>query len=234
MIPRGIRNNNPGNLRHGGSWQGMAPAQTDPDFIQFVSPEYGIRAMAGVLLTYSRKYNLNTVAKIINRWAPPSENDTQTYITSVCTWCSVGPGEVINIYTLMPKLIKAIIQHENGQQPYSDAQINQGIALIGGDVVSTPTTITTTTVPPAPVPPTVVYLPAPVTPAAPAPVVPVPSKWTPNTVSVYAGVGVALAGVLVWAIQTLAHVTIPDNIVSYINILCAAGLTYLHPAARGS
>ena len=63
MVARGIRNNNPGNIRHGEKWEGLSDKQTDSSFCIFVSPEYGIRALAKVLLTYYKKYQLNTVKK---------------------------------------------------------------------------------------------------------------------------------------------------------------------------
>lgn len=76
---RGFRNNNPGNIRHGEEWLGLAEEQTDPDFFQFVSVEYGIRAMFKILEIYREKYHLTTIDDIISRWAPPTENDTQPY-----------------------------------------------------------------------------------------------------------------------------------------------------------
>ena len=53
LMARGIRNNNPGNIRHGGSkWQGMSETQTDDEYIQFDDPVYGIRALAKLLKNY--------------------------------------------------------------------------------------------------------------------------------------------------------------------------------------
>ena len=71
---RGIRNNNPGNIRWGSAWQGLKVdgKEQDKDFCVFIAPEYGIRAMCKILLNYSRLYKINTVAGIIHRWAPPS------------------------------------------------------------------------------------------------------------------------------------------------------------------
>lgn len=126
--PRGIRNNNPGNIRHGDSWQGMKSVQTDPDFVQFVAPEFGIRALAIVLKNYSAKHGINTVAGIIDRWAPPSENDTQSYINAVAEKLGVTPEQPINVRMFLPQLAEAIIYHENGQQPYSSAVIDKGVS----------------------------------------------------------------------------------------------------------
>ena len=79
---RGIRNNNPGNIEKSknNKWQGMAESQPDKRFITFTSPEWGIRAIARILINYKDKYDLDTVKKIISRWAPPSENNTGAYV----------------------------------------------------------------------------------------------------------------------------------------------------------
>ena len=130
---RGIRNNNAGNIRWGCSWQGLVKdgKSIDKEFCVFESPEYGIRAMARILKNYSEIYKINTVGGIIHRWAPPSENDTVSYIKHVAKSLKVDADEVINVKndTVMLKLIKAIILHENGKQPYSDETILKGIRM---------------------------------------------------------------------------------------------------------
>ncbi len=133
MVARGIRNNNPGNIRHGEKWEGLSDKQTDSSFCIFVSPEYGIRALAKVLLTYYKKYQLNTVKKIISRYAPPNENETESYIKSVANQLGVASDEVIDLSSVavLAVLLRAIIRHENGEQPYSDEQILKGIHLAG-------------------------------------------------------------------------------------------------------
>lgn len=126
--PRGIRNNNPGNIvRSGATWVGMASEQPDSHFVTFDAPEYGIRAMARVLKNYMLG-GYNTVASIINRWAPPVENDTGAYVRSVASSMGVDPNMTIDASYLEP-LIAAIIQHENGQQPYDQSVIALGIQL---------------------------------------------------------------------------------------------------------
>ena len=133
MVARGIRNNNPGNIRHGEKWEGLSDKQTDSSFCIFVSPEYGIRALAKVLLTYYKKYQLNTVKKIISRYAPPNENETESYIKSVANQLGVASDEVIDLSSVavLAVLLRAIIRHENGEQPYSDEQTLKGIHLAG-------------------------------------------------------------------------------------------------------
>jgi len=129
---RGLRNNNPGNIRHGEKWQGLADEQTDPAFCTFKSPQFGIRAMCRILLTYKQR-GLTTVDMIINRWAPDSENDTVAYIDSVCAQMGVERGQEIDVddTAVMRPLLKAIIKHENGSQPYSDAAIDDAMRLAG-------------------------------------------------------------------------------------------------------
>lgn len=127
--PRGIRNNNPGNIvRSGVTWQGMASDQSrDSRFVVFNSPEYGIRAMARVLKNYLAQ-GYNTVGEIINRWAPPIENDTGSYVRAVASKLGVNPNDPVDA-SHIPTIIEAIIQHENGQQPYPAEVIAQGIRL---------------------------------------------------------------------------------------------------------
>ena len=84
-LPRGLRNNNPGNIRRSkDNWQGLAPEQTDPQFFQFTAPEWGYRALIKTLQTYRKKHNLQTIAEMIGRWAPTNENNTSGYISRVC------------------------------------------------------------------------------------------------------------------------------------------------------
>lgn len=127
---RGIRNNNPGNIRiTGDNWQGLLPQQNDPSFFQFTHAKYGIRAMAKILSNYQAQ-GVGTIAQIISRWAPATENNTQSYINHVSQltgWPSFyTPSKAAGDY--LP-LIKAIIKHENGEQPYSDALIKEAIAI---------------------------------------------------------------------------------------------------------
>ena len=107
----------------------MANQNADPDFVTFQSPEYGIRAIAKIILTYA-KNGITNVHGIISRWAPDNENNTEAYIASVCEALKVNPDQYIDLTVEMPELIKAIIKEENGSQPYSDKTIEAGIALV--------------------------------------------------------------------------------------------------------
>lgn len=128
---RGIRNNNPGNLRRNGvDWQGLRQIQTDHDFYQFVNAKYGIRALAKLLINYDKKYGLDTVEKILNRYAPSYENDTSAYARFVASKLGVGVGERFDVVSRLKPLVLAIIQYENGVQPYSEETINEAIAMV--------------------------------------------------------------------------------------------------------
>ena len=132
-LPRGIRNNNPGNIRHGQNWQGLHPKSRELDsaFCVFTTPVAGIRALAKVLINYKKIHGLNTVRQIISRYAPPNENQTIAYIQTVAKQIGVFPDAVIDIEErgILTVFIKAVIRMENGVQPYSDELIQQGIDL---------------------------------------------------------------------------------------------------------
>jgi len=132
--PRGISNCNPGNIRRGpDQWQGLSDQQTDPAFWQFQTPYYGLRALALNLLAYYRRLHLNTVSLVINRWAPASENNTTAYVRAVAREMGVGESDELNLLHTdeMAPLVAAIVRHENGQQPYSDALIRSACEAAG-------------------------------------------------------------------------------------------------------
>lgn len=101
LQPRGIRNNNPGNIVWSArnNWQGQLPhnPKVEPRFARFDTAHNGIRALAKLLLNYRKVHGLRTVESLIARWAPSNENDTRAYATAVaramgfhrrpaCTW----------------------------------------------------------------------------------------------------------------------------------------------------
>ena len=99
MIPRGIRNNNPLNVRKSkDQWQGLRAVQTDSQCCQFETMEYGWRA-AFVLLTrtYYHKYRLYTIRGIVSKWAPANENNTEAYIRNVSRLTGIAPDEPLGI-----------------------------------------------------------------------------------------------------------------------------------------
>lgn len=95
--PRGLRNNNPLNIRRSNDkWQGLSAAQEDKEFFQFLCAAYGWRA-AFVILTrsYYAKRGINTIEGIISRWAPSNENNTEGYIRRVCECTGISRGQIL-------------------------------------------------------------------------------------------------------------------------------------------
>lgn len=132
--PRGIRNNNPGNLRRTTDpWQGLAVPQTDRAFFVFKDATYGIRALARTLINYQDQHGLRTIRQIISRWAPANENDTASYINAVAKQAGFDADQPLNMHKFdhLKAVTVNIIRHENGQQPYSDAQITKALVLAG-------------------------------------------------------------------------------------------------------
>jgi len=130
VTSRGIRNNNPGNIRRTAiRWKGEVPDElkTDDEFEQFIAPLFGIRAMVRDLRTGFRRGE-DTIREIITQWAPPIENDTAAYIKSVSRRTGLDPDARINFDEKLPDLLDAIIVHENGINPYADQLLFEAIA----------------------------------------------------------------------------------------------------------
>ena len=128
---RGIRNNNPGNLRiSSNDWKGKVPKaqNTDGDFEQFTAPEYGIRALF-IVLRCKLGRGINTIEKIMHVYAPTNENNTTTYIAAIENMTGIGRNKTVTVNDI-PKLIPAIIKVENGSQPYTDAQLKKAYSLV--------------------------------------------------------------------------------------------------------
>ncbi|ECU3941146.1 hypothetical protein D1313_20075 [Salmonella enterica subsp. enterica serovar Muenchen] len=139
---RGIRNNNPGNLEYSKTNPWVGQTGDDGRFAKFETPEHGIRALGRNLLSYQRQ-GIDTVNDIINRWAPPSDNNnTDAYIQAVCAQLGVTPDQPLDASNpdTLKALCASIIQHENGSQPYSDQQLSTGVsAAIGLSTLPTST-----------------------------------------------------------------------------------------------
>ena len=111
-LPRGIRNNNPLNIRKGNNWKGEKKVQVDKAFEEFESMQMGLRAGFIILRNYQRtslapKMRANTIRKIINRWAPASENDTLRYIDLVAKRSGLNPDELI-AYRDKPRMLAVV------------------------------------------------------------------------------------------------------------------------------
>ena len=145
----GISLNNLANIERGCSWKGLSPIQKHKRFCTFVDYAYGVRALFVILRTYSYKYKLNSVSKVIHRYAPLCDNNTYAYIANVCRWITEmydmnWQGEVYHVkedeifcFFNNPKsptffckcLVKAIIRQETGYK-VDDDLISKAISLL--------------------------------------------------------------------------------------------------------
>lgn len=121
VLPRGIRNNNPLNIRHMvfNHWVGLSGIDSG-GFCKFRTMRDGIRAAIKLLCNYYDKYDLHTPRQIIARWAPPSENRTETYIRVVCNFSAntfqmrLYPDDYLD-RSQLPYLAYLMAIFENGQ-----------------------------------------------------------------------------------------------------------------------
>jgi hypothetical protein len=129
-LPRGIRNKNPANIKYNKSnaWDGQT-GKDSKGFATFESSFYGIRAAAKLLRNYQSMYNLNTIEQIINRWAPPVENITRSYVDHVSKVLKTDKNTYLSLSdnNKLIELLQVIIKHENGINPYSYNEINRAV-----------------------------------------------------------------------------------------------------------
>jgi hypothetical protein len=140
MLPRGIRNNNPLNIRHSkDQWKGLKPHQTDGSFCQFETLDYGWRAAFYLLTrTYYHRYRLYTIRGIVSKWAPAIENNTKAYITNVARLTGIDPDEPLGIPTEKPArwiaVGRAMAIQENGVESIDDFAMLRGWTMCRNDV----------------------------------------------------------------------------------------------------
>jgi hypothetical protein len=137
-LPRGLRNNNPGNIRYSSAndWRGKIPYDRNTDyncttnqvvkaFEQFSEYKYGVRAMIVLVKNYIERGN-DTIRKVVTKYAPSSGNNTSGYIDFVADETGIGADETLiaNKETL-EKIVKAMARKENGSNAINDRQFNQ-------------------------------------------------------------------------------------------------------------
>lgn len=130
-LSRGIRNNNPGNIRCSVSrFHGEVLPSSDPHFKQFKSMAWGYRAMVLVIHNYDQLYGINTLDRIISRWAPACENMTNEYIMSVAKRLGVAANARIDSLDreTMVAMVGAMSWIENGVAPVAK-DVEAGWAL---------------------------------------------------------------------------------------------------------
>jgi len=130
-LPLGLRQRNPGNIRPGAGFIGETGQGSG--YSTFASDDEGLRAIQRLLMTYGDEYGLNTIRGLANRYAPKSENPTESYIDFLSQKTGIGPDEEIDLAGRGSDLIPAIVGFEQGQQPFSQAQIDRAIRAAGTD-----------------------------------------------------------------------------------------------------
>ena len=117
MSVRGLRNNNPGNIRKNSErWMHEIIPSQDSAFKQFDSMEWGVRALFHLLNNFRLLYGLDTIEKMIGRYAPPNENNTEAYIKSVSEWSNVSRSSSLTTTNrdVMVPIVEAMIRVETG------------------------------------------------------------------------------------------------------------------------
>jgi hypothetical protein len=139
-VPRGIRNNNPGNIRYGDfAYRMGATGRDSGGFAIFPTMAAGTAAEDALLRTYVARGD-DTVRKIISKYAPASENDTGAYIAQVTKKLGVGPDQKLSSAHLS-EVAKAIYAQENGAK-YADPMAAANIP-VGAIVSARPVTSNT-------------------------------------------------------------------------------------------
>ena len=118
MLPRGIRNNNPGNINYvgqpGAVLEPQSPTVPNPRFAKFASMDAGVTALAHQLSLYFSR-GINTTDAIIHKWAPPSENNTADYADTVARLIGVPASAPLTCdVQTVSKLVMAISTYECG------------------------------------------------------------------------------------------------------------------------
>ena len=118
MASRGLRNNNPLNIRkNSDSFKGEIIG-SDKSYKTFIDIAHGYRAGMKILQGYQERKGLKTIRTIISRWAPPNENDTQSYIATVSHVSGIGADKTVNLSNQndMTRIVAGMSQVENGVQ----------------------------------------------------------------------------------------------------------------------
>lgn len=117
-LPRGLRNNNPLNIRKSSDVFQGEKSSCDNQFKQFKTMAYGYRAAFKIVMNYYRIYSLKTIRQIIGRWAPENENNTSAYVSLVSSYSGIPADNLIDINNKdqMIKIVAGMSKVENGRE----------------------------------------------------------------------------------------------------------------------
>ena len=131
-IPRGIRNNNPLNIKRNKIvWQGQRATQSDKTFVQFETAAMGYRAAFMILYNYINGHGWVSIDSIIKHWAPSSENNTERYINTVVRLSKIDRHKFLMFeqVVLMCDLVRAMAIVENGYGWVDEEDLQKGYEL---------------------------------------------------------------------------------------------------------
>lgn len=127
--PSNVKNNNPGNIRISTqAWKGKIPnsQNTDKRFEQFTEKLWGVRAMTRIVKGWIDKGKANTIASVISKYAPSSENDTAKYIEFVSKQTGIAPAQTLSAdKKTMKPIILAMAQMETGKGSVTASEFDQ-------------------------------------------------------------------------------------------------------------
>ena len=131
----GYKNNNWLNVRYNDAnkWLGQVGPDSN-NYAQFETPLHGLRAADRVLSNYGIKHGLDTIQDVVNRFAPPSDNNpTENYINFVSRKTGIAADSKIDLQDpgIRESLISAMIQFEtpDAYNEYSSDLLQQARGL---------------------------------------------------------------------------------------------------------
>lgn len=117
MLPRGLRNHNPLNIKIGNYWMGEVDKNTDGVFEQFTADKYGYRAAFIILRKYIKKYKRNTIKKIVDSWSPDGKHLQANYMNAVADFTGLSVNTPISFEDkpVMVAIVRGMARFENGR-----------------------------------------------------------------------------------------------------------------------
>ena len=118
MLPRGLRNHNPLNIKIGNDWKGEVDNNTDGVFEQFTEDKFGYRAAFIILRKYIKKYGRNTIRKIVDSWSPDGRLLQDAYMKAVSQYAGISVDTPISFEdkTIMVAIVRGMAKVENGEE----------------------------------------------------------------------------------------------------------------------
>lgn len=111
----GARNKNPLNIRYSSANNWLGGSRGERDFVRFTTRTLGIRAGLILLRNYRRNHGIMTISGTINRFAPPNENNTQSYISFVASQSGLNANNPFEFNQLnLYRIVRAMCLKESG------------------------------------------------------------------------------------------------------------------------